>query len=138
MRKHPQVGFRILSGINFLQDAAKIVLHHQERYDGTGYPAGLRGDSIVLGARIFAVADTLDCVTSARPFQSATTFEEAREIIVAAKGKQFDPIVVNTFAEIPVPEWKQIRHELSSRTDHGNFGRDFVMGFENLSILLGT
>ncbi len=115
MRKHPEIGFRILSGVKFLEGAALIVLHHQERYDGTGYPCGLRGTEISMGARIFAVADTLDSMTSERPFQSAATFKEAREEIIRGSGSKFDPEVVKAFEKVPVEEWLAIRKSLENR-----------------------
>ena len=113
MHKHPKIGFRILSGIKFLKDAARIVLHHQERYDGTGYPSGLKGEEIDLGARIFAVADALDCMTSNRPFWKATSFEQAREEIRRVAGTQLDPSIVDAFLNIPVEEWRGIRKEVN-------------------------
>jgi putative nucleotidyltransferase with HDIG domain len=118
MRKHPLIGYRILSGSKFLQAAAQLVLHHHERYDGTGYPAGLRGDEICLGARIFSVADTLDCMTSNRPFQPATTFEAARDEISRGAARQFDPKVVDTFLALPLEEWKTLRAEATARAGH--------------------
>ncbi len=116
MRKHPEIGFRILSGIKFLQHAARLVLQHHERFDGTGYPAGLKGEDIELGARIFAVADTLDCITSIRPFQAAFTFETARKEIELAAGTQLDPEVVAAFLEIPPDEWRAIRRGVTAKT----------------------
>ncbi len=115
MRKHPEIGFRILSKIKLLNAAAKIVLQHQERYDGTGYPAGLKGEEIALGARIFAVADTLDCMTSNRPFQKATTFEATRIEILRVSGKQLDPAIVEKFLEIPIEEWRGIYQEVRAK-----------------------
>jgi putative nucleotidyltransferase with HDIG domain len=109
IKRHPDIGYRILSGIGFLSQAAKVVLHHQERFDGSGYPSGFVGDEISLGARIFAVVDTLDCMTSTRVFQEATTFEAAREEIVRVSGSQLDPDVVNAFLQVPLQEWKEIR-----------------------------
>ncbi len=114
MRRHPLTGYRILSGIKFLQGAAQVVLHHHERYDGTGYPAGLKGDEISLGARIFSVADTLDCMTSARPFQAPVSFEAAREEISRLAGLQFDPKVVETFLDVSTAEWRDIRADATS------------------------
>jgi putative nucleotidyltransferase with HDIG domain len=116
MRKHPEIGWRILSGIEFLKDARELVLQHQERYDGTGYPAGLSGENINLGARIFAVADTLDCVTSHRPFQAAVSFEAAREEIIRVAGTQLDPWIVDAFLQVPLEEWIQVRREVAART----------------------
>jgi response regulator RpfG family c-di-GMP phosphodiesterase len=109
MRKHPLIGYRILSGSKYLHGAAQLVLHHHEKYDGSGYPAGLRGDEISLGARIFAIADTLDCMTSNRPFQAATSFESARDEITRASGAQFDPNAVKAFLSLPLDEWKGLR-----------------------------
>ncbi len=109
MRKHPEIGFRILSGIKSLKNASRLVLHHQERFDGSGYPAGLKGNEIMPSARIFAVADTLDCMTSNRPFQAACSFEAAREEIRRVAGTQLDPEVVAAFEAIPLDEWRQIR-----------------------------
>ncbi len=117
MRKHTVIGYRILSGIRFLQGAALMVLHHHERFDGTGYPSGLKGDEITLGARIFAVADTLDCMTSDRPFQAATTFEAACDEILRCSGTQFDPGIVEVFRRIPLEEWKEIRAAVAMRAD---------------------
>jgi putative nucleotidyltransferase with HDIG domain len=113
MRKHPGIGFRILSGIKFLREAAELVLHHHERYDGTGYPNGLRGSEISLGARIFAVADTLDCMTSDRPFKAATDFTSAYREILNVSGTQLDPWVVYEFSKIPLQEWQRIRGAVS-------------------------
>jgi putative nucleotidyltransferase with HDIG domain len=120
MRKHPEIGFRILSGIRFLQEAAVLVLHHHERYDGTGYPSGLRGEEISLGARIFAIADTLDCMTSVRPFQAATSYEAACQEIRRVAGSQLDPGLVDAFLQIPLDDWKEVRIEVSSRLKSGH------------------
>jgi len=109
VKKHPEIGYRILSGIKFLRPATTLVLHHQERFDGSGYPAGLKGTEISLGARIFSVVDTLDCMTSPRIFQDATSFEEARDEIVRVSGSQLDPEIVGVFLGIPLSEWKEIR-----------------------------
>jgi putative nucleotidyltransferase with HDIG domain len=122
MRKHPEIGCRILSGIKFLQEAALLVLHHHERYDGTGYPAGLKGDEISFGSRIFSVADTLDCMTSTRPFQAPTTFEEAQSEIRRVAGTQLDPRVVDAFLNIPLSEWREIRGEVALRLRTGQPG----------------
>jgi putative nucleotidyltransferase with HDIG domain len=94
MRKHPQTGFNILRSIGFLRIPAEIVLAHQERYDGTGYPRGLRGEEIPVGARIFAVADALDAMVSDRPYRRSLGFERALQEIARQSGTQFDPAVV--------------------------------------------
>src|SRR5205085_417787 len=111
MRKHPEVGHRILASIQFLKPAAEIVLAHQERWDGGGYPRRLRGDDIPLGARIFAIADTLDAMTSDRPYRKASTFAEARMEIARCSGTQFDPQCVDAFVIIPDDELEALRHE---------------------------
>ncbi len=94
MRRHPEMGAKILEGVPFLSDAREIVLTHQERYDGSGYPAGLRGEAIPIGARIFAVADTLDALASDRPYHRAVPFKSALATIQAQSGATLDPAVV--------------------------------------------
>jgi putative nucleotidyltransferase with HDIG domain len=97
MRRHCDIGYAVLARIPFLRQAAEIVLAHQEFYDGTGYPRGLRGEQIPLGARIFAVADTLDAMISDRPYRKALPISAAREEIKRYSGTQFDPRVVQIF-----------------------------------------
>jgi response regulator RpfG family c-di-GMP phosphodiesterase len=97
MKRHPRIGFEMLKDIAFLSGASAIVAAHHERFDGKGYPRGLRGDEIPLGARIFAAADTFDAMTSDRPYRKALSAEEAREEIVRHSGTQFDPQVVQAF-----------------------------------------
>jgi putative nucleotidyltransferase with HDIG domain len=111
MKKHPEIGARILSGISFLEPAAEIVLAHQERWDGLGYPRGLTGEQIPVGARIFAVADALDAITSDRPYRRGRGFTHARDEIARYAGTQFDPTVVRHFLTITEEEWKRIRGE---------------------------
>ncbi len=100
MRKHPAVGFQMISQIPFLATPAEIVLSHQERWDGRGYPRGLARESIHVGARIFAVADTLDAITSDRPYRKGTSFASAVSEIGRCGGSQFDPEVVRAFLDI--------------------------------------
>lgn len=102
MRRHPEIGFTILSGIPFLADAAQIVLAHQERWDGKGYPRQLEGEDIPLGARIFAIADTLDAIVSDRPYRKGASFEDARLEIIRCSGTQFDPRAVEAFRSLDV------------------------------------
>lgn len=111
MRKHPEIGARILSGIPFLEVAADIVLSHQERWDGEGYPRGLRGHEIPVGARIFAVADAVDAITSDRPYRRGRSFFCARDEIRSHAGSQFDPHVVDVFSTITEDDWLRIKHE---------------------------
>lgn len=97
MRTHPEKGYRIVSQIPGMEEAAEIVLSHEERFDGSGYPRGLRGEKICLGARLFAVIDTLDAITSDRPYRKASSFEQARDEITRMSGTQFDPLAVQAF-----------------------------------------
>jgi len=99
MKRHPELGCRMLQGIDFLRDAAEIVHAHHEHYDGSGYPRGLKGDEIPLGARIFAVVDAYDAMTSYRPYRKALPHRKAVEEIVRNSGIQFDPDVVRAFLE---------------------------------------
>src|ERR1700757_339878 len=94
MREHCYRGYQMLRKIPFLSEAAEIVYAHQEKYDGTGYPRGLKGEEIPLGARIFSVADTLDAITSNRPYRAAQPLSAARDEIERWSGRQFDPQVV--------------------------------------------
>jgi putative nucleotidyltransferase with HDIG domain len=110
MQKHPQIGYWILDGIEALKPASDVVLSHHERYDGTGYPARLHGSEIPLGARIFSVADTLDVMTSDRPYRKALSYEEARTEISRFSGTQFDPEVVKYFLQVPLEIWNSIRN----------------------------
>jgi HD-GYP domain-containing protein (c-di-GMP phosphodiesterase class II) len=97
MRTHPEIGHRILSGAPFMAEAAEIVLCHEERYDGTGYPRRLAGKKIPLWARLFAVIDTLDAMTSDRPYRKALSFAAARAEILRQSGTQFDPVATEVF-----------------------------------------
>jgi HD-GYP domain-containing protein (c-di-GMP phosphodiesterase class II) len=96
--------------------AAGMVLAHHEQFDGNGYPNGLAGDSIPLGARIFAVADTLDAITSARPYRSGLSFAAAREEIALEAGMQFDPAVVEAYLSVPRTVWHEIWDRSVART----------------------
>jgi cyclic di-GMP phosphodiesterase len=109
MRRHPEIGRQLIEKIPFLRGAVPVVYHHHERWDGTGYPAGLRGEAIPLGARIFAVADAFDAMTFDRPYSCAISFEKATEEIKRCTGSQFDPAVVATFLTIPVETLAEIR-----------------------------
>jgi putative nucleotidyltransferase with HDIG domain len=108
MRRHPLIGCEILQAIPFLSGAARIVRSHHERFDGTGYPDGLRGDAIPLAARVFAVADALDAITTDRPYRFASPITAARQAITAGIGTQFDPGVVEALGEISDAELERI------------------------------
>lgn len=108
MRRHPEDGYRMLRHIGFLSNALPVVLHHHERYDGTGYPDGLTGEEIPLAARIFAVADAFDAMTSQRPYRRAHSVESARLELRRCSGTQFDPEVVDAFVRVDVRELARI------------------------------
>jgi putative nucleotidyltransferase with HDIG domain len=114
MRTHCEIGYNMLIRIPFLRDAAEIVLAHQEFFDGTGYPRGLKGDQIPLGARIFTIADSLDAMISDRPYRRALPMSHAREEIRRCSGTQFDPKVVEVFSTIPEQHWVELREHLGS------------------------
>jgi putative nucleotidyltransferase with HDIG domain len=112
MRTHTEIGAQLLSGFDSLAGARQLVLQHHERWDGSGYPASLRGDQISIGARIFAVADTLDAILSERPYRKAITIEAAVREIERCSGTQFDPQVVVAFMKIPLEKWSEVRREM--------------------------
>ncbi|WP_373044157.1 HD domain-containing phosphohydrolase [Vulgatibacter sp.] len=112
MKEHPAIGFRLLRGIHYLESAAQVVLQHQERWDGKGYPAGLKGEDIAIGARIFCVVDTLDAIRSDRPYRAGRPFPVALAEIQRCSGTQFDPRVVEAFAAVPEAEWEAIRDQI--------------------------
>ncbi len=112
MRTHCEIGFKMVKRIPFLSEASDIVHSHQEFFDGSGYPRGLQGDEIPLGARIFAVADTLDAMISDRPYRRALSIETAREEIKRCSGTQFDPEVVAVFLGMPDTLWNELRENI--------------------------
>jgi ribonuclease P protein subunit RPR2 len=112
MSRHPVIGWEILREIEFLGEAKQVVRSHHERWDGTGYPDRLAGMAIPLAARVFAVADTLDALTTDRPYRTASPFADAREIIRANAGTQFDPDVVAAYDAIPDAELERLRAEI--------------------------
>jgi len=116
MQEHAYRGYQMLKKIPFLTEASDIVYSHQERFDGTGYPRGLRGNEIPLGARIFSIADTLDAITSDRPYRPAQSLKAAREEIARWAGKQFDPEIVKVFLEMPDKIWEDLRREIDGQT----------------------
>jgi putative nucleotidyltransferase with HDIG domain len=118
MRQHALLGYQLLRNIPFLQEAADIVYSHQERYDGSGYPRGLRGDQIPLGARIFAIADTFDAMTSDRPYRAAQSISSGRREIERHAGKQFDPEIVAVFLSVPEHLWQDLRNEIEAQNQH--------------------
>jgi HD-GYP domain-containing protein (c-di-GMP phosphodiesterase class II) len=109
MRMHPRLGYELLRGIDFLKRAALVPLHHHEKFEGGGYPQKLKGEQIYIGARIFSVVDTLDAITTNRPYRRAREFAWAKEEIIRCNNTQFDPMVVEAFLKISEEEWKSIR-----------------------------
>ena len=114
MRTHCEIGYNMVTRIPFLREAAEIVLSHQEFFDGTGYPRGLRGEEIPLGARIFAVADALDAMISDRPYRKALSISYAQEEIQRCSGTQFDPKVVEVFVKMPSTLWTESRENIGT------------------------
>ncbi len=111
IRRHPALGYGLVRDVKLVPEVGNIILCHHERYDGTGYPKGLRGEAIPLEARIFAVADTLDAVTSHRPYRAPRDFCAARREMTANAGGQFDPRVVDAFCGLDLAVWEKIRFE---------------------------
>ena len=112
MRQHCEQGYEMIRKIPFLCESSKIVFAHQESFDGKGYPRGLKGSEIAQGARIFAIADTLDAITSDRPYRTGTSFAEATQEIARCRGSQFDPEIVDVFLSIPEQRWTELRDDL--------------------------
>jgi putative nucleotidyltransferase with HDIG domain len=143
MRKHPTIGAAILQSLTHIETARKLVLAHHERWDGSGYPAGLAGPAILFGARIFAIADTLDAMTSDRPYRNKVNFQAAQGEIVRCSGTQFDPEAVKAFVSVPIEVWEQIQNRVNGSgrcegTAEANNGHDFfnhiTLGAEPISI----
>jgi response regulator RpfG family c-di-GMP phosphodiesterase len=111
MRRHPEIGKRLIENIPFLKGAVPIVYCHHERWDGTGYPQGLRGEEIPLGARIFAVVDAFDAMTFDRPYSRAMSFAAAKAEIERCAGTHFDPAVVRSFLRVPDAVLEEIRRQ---------------------------
>jgi putative nucleotidyltransferase with HDIG domain len=121
MQEHAYLGYQMLKKIPFLAEASEIVYTHQERFDGTGYPRGLKGEEIPLGARIFSIADTLDAMTSNRVYRSAQSLAAAREEIKKWSGRQFDPEIVRIFLEMPDSIWEGLRKDIDGQSSRAAF-----------------
>ena len=113
MRLHPETGWEILRDVDFLGDAKLVVRHHHERWDGQGYPDGLGGEDIPAAARVFAVADALDALTTDRPYRAAVDWNEARMEIERHSGTQFDPAIVAAYAGIPDEAFARMRDAIA-------------------------
>ena len=121
MQEHAYLGYQMLKKIPFLAEASEIVYTHQEKFDGSGYPRRLKGEQIPLGARIFSVADTLDAITSDRPYRPAQSLSAAREEIKKWSGRQFDPEVVRVFLEMPDSIWEGLRKDIDGQSSRAAF-----------------
>ncbi|MEW6324751.1 MAG: HD domain-containing phosphohydrolase [Nitrospirota bacterium] len=126
MKKHPEMGRRILQDVEFLKSAAELVLAHEERFDGSGYPRGLRGDQIPLGARIFAVMDALDAMAFDRPYRKAMPFEAVARELLKGAGSQFDPDVIEVFRRDLGAFEERVRRDTQEICEaHGDHRRAF-------------
>ncbi|PYX81511.1 MAG: two-component system response regulator [Acidobacteria bacterium] len=121
MREHCYRGYQLLKRVTFLGEACEIVYSHQEHYDGSGYPRGLKGSEIPLGARIFSIADTLDAITSDRPYRAAQTFTAARREIYRCTSSQFDPEVVDHYRQMPDSIFEDLKKEIDSQSHRFTF-----------------
>ena len=131
MREHPLHGQQILRGIEFLQGAARVVAQHHEKWDGSGYPLGLRADDIDICARIFAVADAFDAITSDRVYRRGKSYEAAAQELDDWAGRQFDPKVVEAFHRVPKDDWEALhRQSLMPKKDQFDV-RQFVQVMES-------
>ena len=120
MQQHAQIGYEMLRHNPLLTDAAEIVLAHHERYNGSGYPLGLRGEDIPLGARICAVTDTFDALTSIRPYRMPMSFQDACDYVQSERGRQFDPRIVDMFTALPASQWQEVHRVASASTRLNN------------------
>ena len=114
IKLHPTLGYGLVKEIKLVAEVGNIILYHHEKFDGTGYPAGLKAAGIPLEARIFALADALDAMTAHRPYREARDHSAARTEILGHRGTQFDPSVVKAFASLPAERWERIRFETTS------------------------
>jgi response regulator RpfG family c-di-GMP phosphodiesterase len=131
MQGHVQIGYDLVKRVLFLADAAEMILAHHERWDGSGYPRGLKGSDIPFSARIFAVVDTVDAMTSDRPYQSALPLQDARNKIEDQAGIHFDPDVARAFLSIPSETWTAIRERASA----GHFSTTLASSVSNIQDL---
>ena len=112
MAQHPVIGAELVAEVGLLREAVEIIRSHHERWDGTGYPDRLRGEEIPLAARVFAVADVLDALTTERPYRPASSFADARRMIEAESGTHFDPRVIEAFGGIEDEIFERIRERI--------------------------
>lgn len=125
MREHPALGQQILRGIDFLNGALAVVGQHHEKWNGTGYPHGLQAEDIDIKARIFAVADAYDAITSDRVYRAGRPFTAALDELVEYSGEQFDPQVVAAFQRVPQAEWERLSQQTSLTWQQASSLRSF-------------
>jgi putative two-component system response regulator len=122
MKRHPILGQDIISGISFLDGASRIVAEHHECWDGSGYPFGLRGEEIAVGARILAVVDAFDAMISDRAYRKRRSYAEAVVELKKFAGSQFDPLVVEAFCNVPEEDWEFLHERsLMNRMENQSF-----------------
>lgn len=114
IKLHPALGYGLIKEMKLLKEVGNIILYHHEKYDGSGYPRGLSKEDIPLEARIFALADALDAITSHRPYRPEKDFLTARQEIIRHAGTQFDPLVVEAFCALEIERWERIRLETTN------------------------
>jgi putative nucleotidyltransferase with HDIG domain len=131
MREHPLHGQQILRGIKFLEGAARVVAQHHEKWDGSGYPLGLKGEEIDICARIFSVADAFDAITSDRVYRQGRSYEAAAEELSAWIGRQFDPKVVEAFHRVPQEDWDELRRQSLVRKPAASDWRHLASAIES-------
>jgi HD-GYP domain-containing protein (c-di-GMP phosphodiesterase class II) len=131
MREHPLHGQQILRGIEFLKGAAKVVAQHHEKWDGSGYPLGLKAEDIDICARIFSVADAFDAITSDRVYRKGRPHEAAAQELDEWAGRQFDPKVVEAFHRVPQEDWDELRRRSLMRKPHDSDWQPVAAGIES-------
>jgi len=138
MREHPMHGQQILRGIKFLEGAARVVAQHHEKWDGSGYPIGLKGEEIDICARIFSVADAFDAITSDRVYRKGRSYEAAAQELDEWINRQFDPKVVEAFHRVPPQDWEELRRKSLERKPNDSEWQPLAPGIEpRLNALLG-
>jgi putative nucleotidyltransferase with HDIG domain len=118
IKLHPALGYGLIKEIKMVDEVGNIILYHHEKYDGTGYPKRLKKDKIPIEARIFALADALDAITSHRPYRKERSFKTAKKEIQNNSGSQFDPKVVEAFCSVNLDSWEKIRYETTKLLPH--------------------
>jgi HD-GYP domain-containing protein (c-di-GMP phosphodiesterase class II) len=138
MREHPLHGQQILRGIEFLEGPARVVAQHHEKWDGSGYPLGLQREEIDVCARIFAVADAFDAITSDRVYRRGKSYQEAADELDEWAGRQFDPKVVEAFHRVPQQDWEELHQRSLIPKPEDHQVRRMVQSLESQLELIAT